>query len=300
MRTEHLEYLVAAARCGSMRQAAKRLYCTQPAISGAVESLENELGFQILERTASGVVPTAKGGMIIDDAEQIVRLIKSWTDEAGNLDEKTVSGDIYAADAGEIGLTFFQDVAMAINKRYPKIIMHLVDPGNILQRINTGRFQIAVLPIVPKHRLAMENYLKRYHWCIETLYDDNYNLLVNCKNPLSRKAYVSLADLNGMNIKLHESFPYRDSLNVLKPTTSIEYDNGIKIITAVSENKAVGIFPPSRDSLVQAFEEAELFRTLSFYDVYFPMQYCLIYWERLPLLAAGSVVIDQMKQSFMK
>lgn len=87
MRTEHLEYLVAAARHGSMRQAAKSLYCSQPTISGAVESLENELGFQLLERTASGVIPTAKGGMIIDDAEQIVRMVKSWTDDQRDLGE---------------------------------------------------------------------------------------------------------------------------------------------------------------------------------------------------------------------
>jgi DNA-binding transcriptional LysR family regulator len=189
---------------------------------------------------------------------------------------------------------------MGINERYPKIVMHLVDPGNILQRINRGSFQIAVLPIVPQHQIALEHYLKRYHWRMETLYDDTFKVLVSTQNPLSRKSSVSLADLNGTRIKLYNNFPYGDSFDILRPTTSMEYDNGIKIITAVSDNKAVGIFPPSRDSLVQAYADAGLFRILPFYDMHFPMRYCLIYWERLQFMTAGRVVIDEMKRSYIE
>ena len=298
MRIEHLEYLVETVRCRSMRQAAQNLYCSQPAISNAITAIEEELGFKLLDRTPSGVIPTAKGGMIIDDAAQILRLVNSWTQLHTEDDRKEIAGDIYAADSGEFGLTFFQDVAMRLNEKYPRIVMHLVDPGNILQRINTGAFQIAILPVLPSHTSAMKGYFKRYHWDLETLYDGAYQLLVSPRHPLAKRFEVSLSDLRGNHVKLHHAFPYRDSLAPIEGDTAISTDSSIHIISAVSENQALGIFPPSRDAMVEEFEKAGLIKSIPFYGIHFPVRYCLVYWERLPFLQAGSVVIDEMRRAY--
>ena len=298
MRIEHLEYLVEAARCRSMRQAAHNLFCTQPAISGAISSIEKELGFPVLERTPSGVIPTSKGGMIIDDAAQILRLVHGWTLMHTEKENRDVAGEIYAADSGEFGLTFFQGVAMRIDEKYPRIVMHLVDPGNILQRINTGAFQIAVLPILPIHFDAMKSYMKRYHWEMEPLYDASYTLLVNTKHPLAKRFEVTVQDLKRENIRVQASFPYRDSLEAIESSSDIRFENSIKILSAVSENLAVGIFPDSHDAMVEEFEKAGLIKSVPFLGGIFPMRYCLLYWERLPFLEAGIAVIREMRDAY--
>jgi len=54
VRIEQLEYLAEVARLGSFRRAAEALHISQPALSGAVRSLERELGMDLLERGRHG------------------------------------------------------------------------------------------------------------------------------------------------------------------------------------------------------------------------------------------------------
>jgi DNA-binding transcriptional LysR family regulator len=54
VRIEQLEYLAEVARLGSFRRAAEALHISQPAHSGAVRSLERELGVDLLERGRHG------------------------------------------------------------------------------------------------------------------------------------------------------------------------------------------------------------------------------------------------------
>jgi DNA-binding transcriptional LysR family regulator len=61
MRIEQLEYLAEVARLGSFRRAAEELHISQPALSGAVRSLERELGIDLLERGRHGATVSDSG-----------------------------------------------------------------------------------------------------------------------------------------------------------------------------------------------------------------------------------------------
>lgn len=51
MRIQQLEYLERIVEAGSINEAAKRLFLTQPSLSNAVKELENEMGIQILVKS---------------------------------------------------------------------------------------------------------------------------------------------------------------------------------------------------------------------------------------------------------
>jgi DNA-binding transcriptional LysR family regulator len=53
------------AKCRSISGAAKQLYVTQPNISNAIKSVENEFGISIFERTNTGVNLTAEGTLFL-------------------------------------------------------------------------------------------------------------------------------------------------------------------------------------------------------------------------------------------
>lgn len=57
----HLRCFLAATEAGSMNLAAQVLNIAQPAVSQHIRTLETALGAQLLERSASGVRPTARG-----------------------------------------------------------------------------------------------------------------------------------------------------------------------------------------------------------------------------------------------
>ena len=49
-----VEKFLAVARCGSMSQAAKDLYVSQPSLTTQIRKLEEEVGFLLFDRTPSG------------------------------------------------------------------------------------------------------------------------------------------------------------------------------------------------------------------------------------------------------
>ena len=66
-----LQYLLEVHKTGSVSQAAKNLFVSQPSISLTLKALEEELGYPIFLRTRKGLVPTSQGATVIDHAARI-------------------------------------------------------------------------------------------------------------------------------------------------------------------------------------------------------------------------------------
>ena len=58
---KQLKYFIVCAETGSISEAAKLLYTTQPSVSKAIKELEEEMGIVLFERMPRGIALTAKG-----------------------------------------------------------------------------------------------------------------------------------------------------------------------------------------------------------------------------------------------
>lgn len=67
-----LKYVIALANAPSMREAASRLFISQPALSSAIKELEDELNVLIFERTNKGINITEEGKDFLVYAKQAV------------------------------------------------------------------------------------------------------------------------------------------------------------------------------------------------------------------------------------
>ena len=61
MTLAQLRYTIAIAKAGSMNEAAKSLYISQPSLSTAIRELEAETGVEIFRRTNRGIAVTPAG-----------------------------------------------------------------------------------------------------------------------------------------------------------------------------------------------------------------------------------------------
>jgi len=69
MELRHLRYLIAVAETGSLTVAAeRRLHTSQPSLSRQIRDLEDQVGVELLSRSARGVELTAAGKAFIDHA----------------------------------------------------------------------------------------------------------------------------------------------------------------------------------------------------------------------------------------
>jgi DNA-binding transcriptional LysR family regulator len=57
---------------GTISEAAKRLYITQPSLTASVKELEKELGITIFNRTNKGIVLSAEGEEFLGYARQVI------------------------------------------------------------------------------------------------------------------------------------------------------------------------------------------------------------------------------------
>jgi DNA-binding transcriptional LysR family regulator len=80
MELRHLRYFVGVAEMENVSRAALKLHVSQPALSAQIRDLENEIGFQLLERTAKSVKLTKAGRAFLEEA----RAVLQRADEAVN------------------------------------------------------------------------------------------------------------------------------------------------------------------------------------------------------------------------
>ena len=72
MTLNDLRYVVALAQERNFHRAAARCFVSQPALSLAIQKLEDELGVQLFERSRSAVRPTPIGARIVEQAQRVI------------------------------------------------------------------------------------------------------------------------------------------------------------------------------------------------------------------------------------
>ena len=87
LRIRDIHILSTVVQCGSMAKAAQQLAMTQPAVSGAIASLEHVLRIRLLDRNPRGIEPTfyadallKRASMVFDELKQSAREIEFLAD----------------------------------------------------------------------------------------------------------------------------------------------------------------------------------------------------------------------------
>ena len=61
MTLQQLKYVTTIANIGSISEAAKRLFVSQPSLTKAIKELEKEMGITIFDRTNKGITVSKEG-----------------------------------------------------------------------------------------------------------------------------------------------------------------------------------------------------------------------------------------------
>ena len=102
MNIKKYEAFVRAVELGSLSKASEELGYTQSGISHMMQSLEEEVGFSLMVRTSSGIVPNTEGEMLLPIIRQLLNTNESL--------EQYIA-KIKGADTGRIRIASFPSVA---------------------------------------------------------------------------------------------------------------------------------------------------------------------------------------------
>jgi LysR family transcriptional regulator, nitrogen assimilation regulatory protein len=84
MDVKQLRYFLGVLRAGSLSKAANLLHVAQPALGVQIRNLEQELGVELLQRHARGVVPTKAGELLAQRAESLLHEFSRVRNEMTN------------------------------------------------------------------------------------------------------------------------------------------------------------------------------------------------------------------------
>lgn len=144
MELRQLRYLVRTIELGSISQAALDLGIAQSAVSLQIQRLEGELATRLLQRTATGVMPTDAGIAFMAHAQLALRHAR----EAATAAQQSrlsgiVSVGLAPSTSGVLGFPLIE----AMREHYPDIRIHLVEgmSGHLGQMLNGRELDLAVL-----------------------------------------------------------------------------------------------------------------------------------------------------------
>ena len=122
-----LRYFLAVAREENMTRAAEMLHVTQPTLSKALKSLEDELGKKLFTRHSFSIALTEEGALLRDRAEDLISMADKIEKEFLSLDDLT-GGDLYFGLAESYQIRYIARELRILKKRYPGLKYHIPRP----------------------------------------------------------------------------------------------------------------------------------------------------------------------------
>src|SRR5256714_7792519 len=177
MTLNELRYIVALAHERSFGRAAQRCFISQPALSVAIQKLEEELGSQLFERGKSEVSVTPVGERIVEQAQKVL-------EEAARIRDIAQAGRNQLAGLFRLGAIYtvapylLPDLVPALNALAPDMPLEI--KATITEQLHaalkTGRIDAAIiaLPFQPPGIAT------------EFLYEEPFQVVVPRRHPWAR------------------------------------------------------------------------------------------------------------------
>ena len=152
MTLNELRYIVAVAQERSFGRAAAKCFVSQPALSVAIQKLEDELGAPLFERGKNEVTITPVGERIVEQAQKVL-------EEAARIREIAQAGRNQLVGLLKLGVIYtvgpylLADLIPALHARAPQMPLDIEEnlTENLEAALRTGRIDAAIvaLPFQP-------------------------------------------------------------------------------------------------------------------------------------------------------
>lgn len=167
MDIRQLRYFVAIAECGSLSAATQRLHIVQSALSQCVAELESELQVQLLLRNRHGVMVTAAGQELYEQARLLIRQFQLAGDavrERAGSTRGHVAVGLLRTLAPELGGKLFYRVRQEL----PEVTLDILVgySAELQQRMRAGQLDLTMQVVTPGHRDAGQAALYIERLCV--------------------------------------------------------------------------------------------------------------------------------------
>lgn len=193
MNIQQLRYVVAIANSGTFREAAEKMYVSQPSLSISVRDLEKELGFKIFRRTSSGTFLTRRGMEFYEKTQELVKGFDIFQNQYANpeeeKDEFSVASQHY---------DFLPPTITAFSERYPDYKNFRIFESTtvqILDEVAQGHSEIGIIYLNNQNKKGIMQRVEKLGLEVIELIPFHTHIYLREGHPLAQKEELVMEDL---------------------------------------------------------------------------------------------------------
>ncbi|MFC5448515.1 LysR family transcriptional regulator [Paenibacillus aestuarii] len=199
MTLQQLKYVIEVANRGSINEAAKRLFITQPSLSNAIRDLEEEMQISIFDRSNKGISLSKEGVEFLSYARQVVEQAELLENRYRNAKPSpqhfSVSTQHYA-----FAVNAFVKLVQEYGQDEYELAMRETKTYEIIEDVKMLRSEIGILYVNEFNEKVIHKMLKEANLQFNHLFTAKPHIFISVKNPLAQQSIVTIEQL--------EPYPY--------------------------------------------------------------------------------------------
>ncbi|MFS9249145.1 LysR family transcriptional regulator [Streptococcus infantis] len=193
MNIQQLRYVVAIANSGTFREAAEKMYVSQPSLSISVRDLEKELGFKIFRRTSSGTFLTRRGMEFYEKAQELVKGFDVFQNQYANPEEEKDEFSIASQH-----YDFLPPTITAFSQQYPEYKNFRIFESTtvqILDEVAQGHSEIGIIYLNNQNQKGIMQRIEKLGLEVIELIPFQTHIYLREGHPLAKKRELVMEDL---------------------------------------------------------------------------------------------------------
>ncbi len=228
MKLQQLRYVVKVAECGSITEASRRLFVSQPSITASIRDLENEMGVHIFERTNKGVIVSEEGETFLGYARQVLDqadlLEGKYKGTSEQVPHFSVSCQHYS-----FAVNAFVDVIREFDAARYDFTLREEQTHEIIEDVAHMKSELGILYLSEHNREVIERMLAANELLFEGLFCATPHVFVCADHPLADHASVTLEDLEDYPFLSYEQGSYNSFYYSEELTSTFERRKNIRV-----------------------------------------------------------------------
>ena len=228
MKLQQLRYVVKVAECGSITEASRRLFVSQPSITASIRDLENEMGVHIFERTNKGVIVSEEGETFLGYARQVLDqadlLEGKYKGTSEQVPHFSVSCQHYS-----FAVNAFVDVIREFDAARYDFTLREEQTHEIIEDVAHMKSELGILYLSELNREVIARMLAANELVFEGLFCATPHVFVCADHPRAGRSSGTLEDLEDYPFLSYEQGSYNSFYYSEELTSTFERRKNIRV-----------------------------------------------------------------------
>ena len=199
MTLQQLRYITMVVEKGTISEAAKELFISQPSLTNAIRELEQEMQVTIFHRTNKGVTITAEGDEFLAYARQILDQVGLMQERYLNVNERNPRFSV-SCQHYSFAVNAFVDVIRKFDARKYDFTLRETQTYEIIEDVAKLKSEIGILYTSSQNETIIMKLIRQNDLKFEELFVAKPHVFISSKHPLADREVITNEEL--------EDYPY--------------------------------------------------------------------------------------------